>query len=395
MKSLLTIFLSIFCLPFLSQELAANFSVSGKIENYEGQLVVLSTGMREMYLIDFEPKIIDTTVVKNKQFEISGNIKESAHVYLWVHNVSDSDYHIITFTLNPNSRVKIDGDLYDFENAELEHYIKDESGNLTLSDENKIAEALEDNYFKRLDELWTKFDTIPEDKGRKLFNGKYKKYKKAIDEFFEEYEKTSLEFIRENPGSYESLLLLNEICVDYFYDYKDLSIVKELYSAMPEISKEHSLAKEIYELAFQIEENLSAPIVMELPDTSGRLFNLESLRGKYVLIDFWSSWCGPCRAETPNLKKAYEKYHPLGLEIVSITWDDEEEDWFKAIEKDGMNWINLYDYDIQNDNFPTFDKYGVFGVPTIYLLDKDGYIIAEGLRGKKLDKKHNEVYGGK
>ena len=103
-------------------------------------------------------------------------------------------------------------------------------------------------------------------------------------------------------------------------------------------------------------------------------------------------WCGPCRAETPNLKKAYEKYKPLGLEIVSVTWDDERDAWIKAIEKDGMNWINLFDYDIQNDNFPTFGKYGVFGVPTIYLLDKEGYIIAEGLRGKKLDKKLSEIF---
>ena len=234
MKTLLSIILSSICLPALTQELATNFSITGEIDHYEDQLVVLSTGMREMYNSDFEPEVIDTSVVRNKQFEISGNIQESAHVYLWVHNASDSNYHILTFTLNPNSSVKIDADLFDFENAKMKHYIEDESGNLTLSDENKIAEALEDSYFERVDEFWTKFDSVPEDKGRKLFNGKYKKYKKEMDKFFEEYEKTSIEFIRKNPSSYESLLLLNEICIDYFYDYKDLTIVKELYSAMPE-----------------------------------------------------------------------------------------------------------------------------------------------------------------
>lgn len=116
-----------------------------------------------------------------------------------------------------------------------------------------------------------------------------------------------------------------------------------------------------------------------LPDTTGKMVALKNYRGKYVLLDFWASWCGPCRAEIPNLKKIWQKFHPLGLEIISITVDDKNKDWEKALAQEQMPWIQL-----TAKGSKVSGQYNVRMVPYVLLLDPAGKLIDINLRGEAL-----------
>ena len=111
---------------------------------------------------------------------------------------------------------------------------------------------------------------------------------------------------------------------------------------------------------------------------------LSSLRGQYVLIDFWASWCGPCRQENPNLVKAFNTYKDKGFTILSVSLDQENgrEAWVKAIQKDNLTWTHVSDLKFWNN--AVAQEYGVHAVPQNFLLDPSGKIVAINLRGEEL-----------
>ena len=108
-------------------------------------------------------------------------------------------------------------------------------------------------------------------------------------------------------------------------------------------------------------------------------------KGKYVLIDFWASWCGPCRHEMPNVKAAYEKYASKGFEVISISTDRKLKPWRAAIEELGMNWTQLLDVDAG-------DVYGIYAIPRTFLVDPTGIVIDRNLRGEKLEEALSKLF---
>ncbi len=131
---------------------------------------------------------------------------------------------------------------------------------------------------------------------------------------------------------------------------------------------------------------------ISLSDTTGNPVALSSLRGKYVLIDFWASWCGPCRAENPNVVRMYNKFKDKGFAIYSVSLDQAKANWTKAIRNDNLTWTHVSDLKFWQS--AAAQQYGVQAIPATFLLDKEGKIIAKNLRGEALEQKLEEVLKG-
>jgi len=124
---------------------------------------------------------------------------------------------------------------------------------------------------------------------------------------------------------------------------------------------------------------------ISLPTPDGGEKSLSSLRGKYVLIDFWASWCAPCRKENPNVVRMYNEYKGKGFEIFGVSLDQSEEKWLKAIADDKLTWPQVSD--LKGWESAAAQKYNITAIPQTILLDKEGKIIAKGLRGADLEQK--------
>ena len=153
---------------------------------------------------------------------------------------------------------------------------------------------------------------------------------------------------------------------------------------------------DIKRLEFDIKRTSTFTPGMEAPDLvgntpEGNSYKLSNLRGKYVLVDFWASWCGPCRRENPNVKAMYQKYKEKGFDILGVSLDREEGSWKKAIEQDGLIWHHISD--LKGWSSEHAQLYSVTSIPQTLLLDKEGKIIQRNLRGEQLGEKLREIFG--
>jgi len=131
---------------------------------------------------------------------------------------------------------------------------------------------------------------------------------------------------------------------------------------------------------------------LKAKNPEGKEMALTDLKGKVVLIDFWASWCGPCRRENPNVVRAYKEYKNKGFDVFSVSLDSNVDRWQKAIEKDGLVW-DSHISDLKKWNSDLSKSYGVRSIPATFLIDKDGKIVAKNLRGRALDDKLKELLG--
>ncbi|KAA2241774.1 AhpC/TSA family protein [Chitinophaga agrisoli] len=124
-------------------------------------------------------------------------------------------------------------------------------------------------------------------------------------------------------------------------------------------------------------------------DATGNAISLASFKGKYVLVDFWASWCGPCRAENPNVVRAYSKYKAKGFEILGVSLDDKKEKWLAAIQADNLAWTHVSD--LKGWKNAAAELYSIRAIPQNLLIDPQGRIVAKNLRGEALETKLSEV----
>lgn len=205
------------------------------------------------------------------------------------------------------------------------------------------------------------------------------------------------DYIRKNPSSPLALFALKRYAVEGHSI--DVEKAAPLFKLLPDAVKNSEEGKDIekqisYTKVFMATSAIGKQAKdFTLSDTAGRPVSLSSFKGKYVLLDFWASWCAPCRADNPHLKAAYAKYHSQGFDILSVSADvaSAKGKWLKAIHDDKIGaWTHVADLD--NKVNSAIKLYGIQGIPQNYLIDPDGNIIAMSLRGGTLETELEKIY---
>ncbi len=164
-------------------------------------------------------------------------------------------------------------------------------------------------------------------------------------------------------------------------------LLDEIALFSPEMQQTELMERTRIRLEAKLNTEIGKPYIeVALPDVDGNMVALSSLvgEGKWVLIDFWATWCGPCCHEIPFLRDAYAKYHEKGFEIYGVSLDNDREKWAAFLPENGMTWVNVLGVD-ENRKSPASDSYGVQFIPTNFLISPEGKIIATGLRGEAID----------
>jgi len=196
-------------------------------------------------------------------------------------------------------------------------------------------------------------------------------------------------FILSNPDSYLSLLALYSVAGPS----PDPSEVDPLYNSLSDRLKATETARNLKKSLDGLRNTaigVTAPDFTQ-NDVNGAPVKLSSFRGKYVLLDFWASWCGPCRQENPNVVKAYNKYKDKNFTIVGVSLDrpNGKAAWLAAIQNDGLNWTQVSDLKFWSNEVAAL--YSITSIPANFLIDPNGKIIARDLRGDDLENKLEEV----
>ncbi|BAV10113.1 TlpA disulfide reductase family protein [Filimonas lacunae] len=199
-------------------------------------------------------------------------------------------------------------------------------------------------------------------------------------------------FLKKNPTTPIALYVIRN-WMPYDIDVEKLD---PIFNKLPEATKSSASGKA---LQAKLEVAKKTSIGKEAPDftmndTLGNPVKLSSLRGKYVLLDFWASWCGPCRRENPNVVKAFNEYKDKGFTVLGVSLDQPtgKEKWLKAIHDDGLTWTHLSDLQFWNN--AAAKEYGVQAIPQNFLIDPQGKIAGKNLRGEDLEKKLAELIKG-
>ena len=351
----------------------SGFELTGKLDNSHGETIYLqqlsSAGIKEL----------DTATVDEKgEFKMSANLTEIGFYRLKI-----TDRNFATFIFTPNEKVKITGVA---DNFGASYTVQGSEESQFLWEINKASFA---NYSKRdsLQKLFQAFVSSPKmDSTRvdSISNALEKPYTALIDQHNQYLKK----FIETHLSSFASLAAIQQLPADQFGDlYKKLDegLLKKYPSSSYTKSFHESLAQKN-----QINIGSTAPEI-NLNTPEGKPLALSSLKGKVVLVDFWASWCGPCRAENPNIVAAYNKYVGKGFDIYSVSLDRELDKWKAAIEKDHLVWKNHVS-DLKYWQSPVVKLYNFEAIPTNVLIDKEGKIIAKNLRGAELEKKLAEIF---
>lgn len=311
----------------------------------------------------------DTLTLENGAVNYSMSLEQPMIVVL---NFDGSRLRKVFF--GENTSYTIEGDINNLSEATL-------TGGTLAAEYDKIIELSNEN--AKAAEEWR----IEFNEARKA--GDEEKQQEIVDKYeaaAQALEDQKLAYVDENPTSPVSAYIVNNT-----YRYKSLEEIKEGMAKLDPSLHQSPYYIALNERADKLETVAVGKMAPDftLNDTIGNPFTLSSLKGKYVLIDFWASWCGPCRGENPNVVKLYSEYKDKGFDILGVSLDQKKDAWLKAIADDGLTWNHVSD--LKGWQNEVAQLYAVSSIPHTVLLDKEGKIIAKNLRGEELEQKIAEL----
>ena len=322
---------------------------------------------------------LDTAIVMNGQFIMDGSIKTPGFYRVTIDGVKGE----LDLILEPGT---IDVELYK-DSIQMSKISGTALNNTFNNYKNTLSKK-----GKVLKELRAEIKTIPKTDSTAIAD-----IRKTYNTLNAELKSYHFKFIEENASSEFALIFLESICASKTHSLDD---IKNSFKQLAGIASKNDYTKKI---AAKIQQQINiregaenSEIGKVAPDFSaptpdGEMLSLNAIKGKATIIDFWASWCRPCRIENPNVVKVYEKYHDKGLEIISVSLDKsgQKERWLKAIEDDNLQWHHVSNLKFWNE--PVARMYNVTSIPATFILDADGKIVAKKLRGEALENKIAEL----
>ncbi len=344
----------------------STYTITGKLDG-------LDTGW--VYLMNRQAgEKMDSSKISNGLFSFSGKAPVPAFCYLGIVNQGQKEFRLGFFA--ENGQISIAGkkdsvaDAVVTGSASQQEYKNFIAGRKSIDKKGELLDKL--------------YDSVQQKNNKHMMDS----IEKVYENFEKEQQAYAAAYAKSHPSSYVAAF---EILENYSFN-PDPKELEPVYNSLDTSIQTSYYGKKIRETLESAKKTAIGSIAPEFSqeNADGKPITLSSFKGKYTLVDFWASWCGPCRAENPNVVKAYSKFHPKGFEILGVSLDSKKDKWLEAVKKDGLNWTQVSD--LKGWQNSVADTYGVRAIPMNYLLDKDGKIIGKSLRGDELEQKLEEAF---
>jgi peroxiredoxin len=372
-------FVVVLALVFSCSEEKEKVSKPGSI-NYFIKATVINAKGDEVYLEEIREKqwvVIDSTKLTDGKFELNGNVPA-----VDIYRLRFAENAFVPLLLNTD-KIVFTADL----NQPFETVV------FSGSKENEVYADFNNKmliFNKKHEELASMLDSLKNGVNNPILATNYMNEIKATEAEMKVFVEES---ITANTGSPIVFSMLSYADWENEFAFIETSTTA-IKQKQPNYKYTESLVNNVTQYKTYLEQKAAkakgnpaaigkeAPEFM-LPDTKGKMVSLSSFKGKYLLLDFWASWCGPCRQESPTVVKAYERFKGNNFDILSVSLDDNKEKWLNAIEKDHLTWTHVGDMKAWESSVVRL--YQVEGIPATFLLDPNGVVIARDLRGPALE----------